>query len=207
MSFSALAFDLQESPHYRLFASPFLTCSIIIEIMGIQYMRTSFLLRIVVGLIVMWAQEGTSALSGQLYRLKILFSWMELCTWSLRVILCIVLISRKCSAELSSFLREKSHIGKSEGRLLFCAYDGFMIYTLMLQNFETGEWVLKHTCPGDTIEKHPAAFIPKPHGYKISLRPLTFHPDVDVLFINIQGKIISLLLSLSLYYGLLVDTL
>lgn len=104
---------------------------------------------------------------------------------------------------------EKSHwdkcIGKSEGRLLVCAYDGFMIYIWMLQNFETGEWVLKHTCPGDTIEKHPAAFIPKPHGYKISLRPLTLHPDVDVLFINIQGKIISFLFSL--YYGLLVETL
>lgn len=81
-------------------------------------------------------------------------------------------------------------IGKSEGHLFYSAYDGSEMDIWMLQNFETGEWVLKHTIRKENIEKHPVAVIPNPY-YKFFLSPLTFHTDLEVLFIQIQGKILA----------------
>lgn len=74
----------------------------------------------------------------------------------------------------------------------YSAYSFSKTHIWMLQSFETGEWILKHTILKENIEKHPIAVIPNPpYCYPFVLYPLTFHPDLEFLFIEIQGKILS----------------
>ncbi|XXG50540.1 hypothetical protein AAC387_Pa02g4532 [Persea americana] len=79
------------------------------------------------------------------------------------------------------------YIGKCEGHLFYIhsAHDHSEREIWMLQDFEAGEWLLKHIIRSENIEKTL-----NPHD-GFPPYPLRFHPDKEVIFMMFQGKILS----------------
>lgn len=73
---------------------------------------------------------------------------------------------KEVAAKLLIYRRKMCHISSNIlGNLevvffFFRAYDDKRIQIWMLQNFEAGEWVLKHTCYRDNMLKHPVVPFP-----------------------------------------------
>ncbi|XXG50542.1 hypothetical protein AAC387_Pa02g4534 [Persea americana] len=84
------------------------------------------------------------------------------------------------------------YFGKCQDHLFYInsAYDHAEMRIWMLQNLETGEWLLKHTILSEDTEKLPVAVITHPHD-GLPPRRLTFHPNLEVIFMDFQGKILS----------------
>lgn len=184
MSLSVLAFDPDQSPHYKVlrFSGQDPVYVDIFSSKERRWIDCNVAIR-AFSLLDMWFKDFIF-MDGALH---FLLRRDSLCSFHVEEV-CIRAV--KLPKARRSFFGGEC-IGKSEGHLFYSAYDSSEMHIWMLQDPETHEWVLKHTIRKEEIEKHPVSIVPEPRYYPFSLHPLTFHPDLEVIFIQIEGKIIS----------------
>jgi len=88
----------------------------------------------------------------------------------------------------------RSCLGQSQGYLHYSEISGNQMIVWVLKNYDRNEWVVKHSTSLEVLfEKHQVQPVPSPSHQSSSdvFDILPFHPDLDVVFLKIHGKIFS----------------